>query len=279
MNATRRQQLLLAERRPGLLDVDRLGRTPRSRRCCSTTTTCRAASSNAVSARPQISINADGESAVKATVTNNDIKSAAGAEIILNTLAEPHRHLRREGQQQRHRRRPAGRPRRAGRRRYVHLGLGARRRRQPDGDPQQHRRRTGAGARMELSLNNGNGDADYTVTGNTFSNPERPVVTPLRRCTSSRARPVATRATSASTGEQRHRRHRSQRRARHRARPSHAGSFLRFADFNGTIASALNLRDNLRSKNPLSPALTVETFSARRTATTDTACDLPVGTP
>ena len=47
-------------------------------------------STNAVSGRPQISINADGASVVKATVTNNDVKSAAGAEIILNTLAQPH---------------------------------------------------------------------------------------------------------------------------------------------------------------------------------------------
>ncbi|MEA2138176.1 MAG: hypothetical protein QOG56_1326, partial [Solirubrobacteraceae bacterium] len=44
-------------------------------------------SSNAVSGRPEVSINVDGASTVKATVTNNDIKSAAGAEVILNTLA------------------------------------------------------------------------------------------------------------------------------------------------------------------------------------------------
>ena len=43
-------------------------------------------SANAVPGRPQVSINAGSASTVKATVTNNDIKSAAGAELILNTL-------------------------------------------------------------------------------------------------------------------------------------------------------------------------------------------------
>ena len=55
------------------------------------------------------------------------------------------------------------------------------------------------------------------------------------------------------------------------------GNLLRFADFNDTTVP--DLQTNLRGKNPLSPALTVETFSLGPTATTDTACDLPVGTP
>jgi hypothetical protein len=57
----------------------------------------------------------------------------------------------------------------------------------------------------------------------------------------------------------------------------YTGNLLRFADFNDT--SVPNLQNNLRAKNPASPALTVQTFSFGPTATTDTACDLPVGTP
>jgi hypothetical protein len=44
-------------------------------------------SANAVSGRPQVSINSDSGAVVKATISNNQVKSAAGPEIIVNSGA------------------------------------------------------------------------------------------------------------------------------------------------------------------------------------------------
>jgi hypothetical protein len=60
-------------------------------------------------------------------------------------------------------------------------------------------------------------------------------------------------------------------------------NFLSFADFNATAINppgSPNLRDNLRAKNPLSPALSLEQVGPNGvTNTLVTACGLPVGTP
>jgi len=232
-------------------------------------------SSNAVSGRPQVSINADSASTVKATVTNNKIKSAAGSEVILNTLTS-------------------------------HTGtFDAKVNSNSIGDSQpgaldaladggsaiwgwahgggitrmEIRNNTVAnwgGRGMELSHNEGTGDADYTVTGNVLSAPD---VSPntfegiyiFSGGASGDASDVCVDMENNDIdgiGRQG---------VSDIALDRSTGNLLRFADFNDT--SVPNLQTNLRAKNPASPALTVETFSFGPTATTDTACDLPVGTP
>ncbi|MDX6681437.1 MAG: hypothetical protein QOG94_1476, partial [Solirubrobacteraceae bacterium] len=232
-------------------------------------------SSNAVSGRPQVSINADSASVVKATVTNNKIKSAAGAEVILNTLAN-------------------------------HTGtFDAKVNNNSIGDAQpgvldaladggsaiwgwahgdgvsrmEIRNNTIAnwgGRGMELSHNDGTGDADYTVTGNVLSNPD---------LTSNTFEGIYIFSGGAAGDasdvcvdmENNDMDGIGRQGVSDIALDRFTGNLLRFADFNDT--SVANLQSNLRTKNPLSSALTVETFSFGPTATPDTACDLPVGTP
>ena len=124
-----------------------------------------------MSARPQVSINVDSASIVKATVTNNDIKSAAGAEIILNTLAAHTGTFDAKvigndiGDAQ-----PGSldAPADGGSSiwGWAH-GDGVTRMEIRNNTVQNW-----GGRAMELSHNDGIGDADYTVAGNTFSNPD-----------------------------------------------------------------------------------------------------------
>jgi hypothetical protein len=230
---------------------------------------------NPVSGRPQVSINVDSASIVKATVTNNDIKSGGGAEVILNTGA-------------------------------AHTGtfdakvigndIGDS---QPgsldaladggssiwgwahgDGVSRMEIRNNAVqnwgGRGIELSHNDGTGDADYTVTGNMLSTPDVSANTfegiyILAGGATGDASDVCVDMENNDIdgiGRQG---------IADVALDRFNGNQLRFADFNDT--SVTNLQTNLRGKNALSSALTVETFSFGPTATTDTACDLPVGTP
>ncbi|HEU4867714.1 MAG TPA: Ig-like domain-containing protein, partial [Actinomycetota bacterium] len=232
-------------------------------------------SSNAVSGRPQVSINVDSASIVKATVSNNDIKSGAGAEVILNTLANHTGTFDAEvigndiGDSQ-----PGALDALAdggssiwG---WAH-GDGITR--------MEIRNNTIAnwgGRGMELSLNDGTGDADYTVTGNVLSTPDVSANTfegiyIFSGGASGDASDVCVDMENNDMdgiGRQG---------VSDIALDRFTGNILRFADFNDT--SVPNLQTNLRGKNPLSAALTVETFSFGPTATTDTACDLTIGTP
>jgi len=214
---------------------------------------------------------------VKATISNNQVKSAAGAEIIVNSLASQT---------------AAG-------------SLDARvigntiNDAQPgaldaladggsaiwgwahgDGVSRMEIRNNTVsnwgGRGMELSHNDGTGDADYTVTGNTLSTPDVSANTfegayILSGGAGGDASDVCVDMENNDMdgiGRQG---------VSDIALDRFSGNVLRFADFNDT--SLPNLQTNLRGKNPASPALAVETFSLGPTATTATACDLSVGTP
>ncbi len=234
-------------------------------------------SSNAVSGRPQVSINADSASVVKATISNNQVKSAAGAEIIVNSLA---------GQTA------------AGSLDAKVIGntindaqpgvLDA----LADGGTSIWGWAHGDGATrievrnnivanwggraLELSHNDGNGTADFTATGNVFSTPD---VSPntfegmyiLSGGAGGDASNVCVDLENNDfdgIGRQG---------VSDLAIDRFNGTQLRFADFNDT--SVANLQGNLRGKNPASPVLTVETFSNGPTATAATSCTLTSGTP
>jgi hypothetical protein len=129
---------------------------------------------------------------------------------------------------------------------------------------------------LELSLNDGNGDADYTVTGNTFSNPD------VSANTFEGVYIVSGGAGGDATDvcvdlENNDMDGIGRQGVSDIALDRYGTNLLRFADYNGTTVPALQA--NLRTKNAASPALTVETYSVGPTATAATACTLPVGTP
>ncbi|MCW2738054.1 Ig-like domain-containing protein, partial [Nocardioides sp.] len=236
-------------------------------------------SANAVPGRPQVSINAGGGSTVKVSVTNNDIKSAAGAELILNTIpghtgvfdakvvgndisdAQP----------------GALDPLVDGGTSiwgWAH-GSGATR--------MEIRNNTIAnwgGRALELSHNDGTGTADYTVTGNLFSNPDVGVnvfegvyiVAGGATGDTSNVCVDLENNTGLETAVQ-------------PADPDvpdilmdlWGSAQLRFADVN--VATVAAVQASLLAKNPGSPGLTFDTFSNPPTATPATACTLTVGTP
>ena len=232
-------------------------------------------SSNAVSGRPQVSINADGASIVKATVTNNDIKSAAGSEVILNTLANHTGTFDakvdgndiNDAQPGTLDALADGGSSIWG---WAH-GDGVTRMEIRDNNVANW-----GGRGMELTHNDGTGSADYTVTGNVLSTPD---VSPntfegIYIAAGGAAGDTSNECVDLENndidgiGRQG---------VSDIALDRFTGSQLRFADYNATTVPGL--QTNLRGKNPLSPALTVETFSNDPTATAATACSLPVGTP
>jgi VCBS repeat-containing protein len=234
-------------------------------------------SSNAVSGRPQVSINADSSSVVKATISNNQIKSAAGAEIIVNTLASQTAagsldakvigNTINDAQPGALDALADGGTSIWG---WAH-GDGATRIEVRNNVVANY-----GGRAMELSHNDGNGTADFTVTGNTFSTPD---VTPntfegmyiLSGGAGGDASNVCVDLENNDfdgIGRQG---------VSDIAIDRFSGTQLRFADFNDT--SVPNLQNNLRGKNPASPGLTVETFSNGPTATAATSCTLTSGTP
>jgi hypothetical protein len=237
-------------------------------------------STNAVSNRPQVSINADGASTVKASVTNNDIKSGAGAEIILNTLANHTGTFdaKVNGNDLNDAQPGALDALADGGSAIWGWAHG-------DGVTRMEIRNNNVanwgGRGMELTHNDGTGTADYTVTGNVLSTPD---VSP----NTFEGAYIAAGGASGDTSnvcvdlENNDMDGIGRQGVSDIALDRFTGSQLRFADFNGTAVNpptVPNLRDNLRGKNPLSPALTVETFSNNPTATAATTCNLPVGTP
>jgi hypothetical protein len=234
-------------------------------------------SSNAVSGRPQISINTDSGSVGKVTISNNDIKSAAGAEIIINSLASQTAagsldarvigNTINDAQAGTLDALSDGGTSIWG---WAH-GDGATRI-----EVRNNSVANWGGRALELSHNDGNGTADFTVTGNTFSTPDVSANTfegiyILSGGAGGDASNVCADLENNDfdgIGRQG---------VSDIAIDRFAGTSLRFADFNDT--SVPNLQTNLRSKNAASPALTVETFSNGPTATAATACTLTSGTP
>jgi hypothetical protein len=234
-------------------------------------------SANAVSGRPEISVNTDSASVAKVTISNNHVKSAAGAEIIVNTLA---------GQT------AAGSmdakvigntindaqpgtldaPADGGSSiwGWAH-GDGAMRMEVRNNTVQNW-----GGRAIELSDNDGTGTADYTVTGNSINTPD---ATPntfegmyiLAGGAAGDTSNVCVDLDNNTIGAI------GQQGVSDIALDRFAGSVLRFAGFNDT--SVPNLQAFLRTQNPASPALTVETFSNGPTATSATSCTLTSGTP
>jgi VCBS repeat-containing protein len=233
-------------------------------------------SANAAPGRPQVSINAGGGAVVRASVTNNDIKSASGAEIILNTLAS-------------------------------HTGTFDARvvgndvnDAQPGAlDPQvdsgssiwgwahgsgttrvEIRNNTIAnwgGRALELSHNDGTGDADYTVAGNTFGASD---ATPnvfegvyvfaggLGTDTSDVCVDLENNSGLEQLGNQG---------LPDVAMDRFGSAVLRFADVN--VATVAAVQASLLAKNPGSPGLYFDTYGNPPTATTATTCAQAVGTP
>jgi hypothetical protein len=230
---------------------------------------------NPVAGRPQISINAGGNSTVRASVTNNDVKSAAGSEIILNTLASHTGTFDAKvtgndiGDAQ------PGNPDAltdggTGIHGWAH-GAGVTRM-----EIRNNTVRNWGGRALELSHNDGTGTADYTVTGNVFSDPDASpnifegvyIVAGGAAGDSSNVCVDLENNDLDGIGRQG---------VSDIALDRFGSATLRFADFNDT--SVPNLQTNLRGKNPASTALTVETFSGGPIATTATSCTLTSGTP
>jgi cadherin-like protein/Big-like domain-containing protein/cadherin domain-containing protein/hemolysin type calcium-binding protein len=234
-------------------------------------------SSNAVSGRPQVSINSDSASVVKATISNNQVKSAAGAEIIVNSLASQTAAGSLDAKVMGNTINDAqpgnlDAP--------VDGGTSIWGWAHGDGATRIEVRNNvvanWGGRALELSHNDGNGTADFTVTGNTFSNPDVTANTfeGMYILAGGAAGDTSNVCVDLENndfdgiGRQG---------VSDIALDRFAGVQLRFADFNDT--SVPNLQTNLQGKNPASPALTVETFSNGPTATTASSCTLTSGTP
>jgi VCBS repeat-containing protein len=232
-------------------------------------------SSNAVSGRPEISINADSASVVKATVSNNKVKSAAGAEIILNTLAghtgtfdaKVTGNLINDSQPGTLDALADGGSSIWG---WAH-GDGVTRM-----EIRNNTIQNWGGRALELSLNDGNGSADYTVTGNLIDTPDvtannfEGIYVFAGGVTGDAANVCADLANNNFDGI-------GQNGVSDIVIDRFNGTQLRFAGFNGIDVPGLQA--HLRSANPLSPALTVETFSNGPTATLSSTCAPTVGTP
>ncbi len=236
-------------------------------------------SSNAVSGRPQVSINTDSASVGRFTISNNRIKSAAGAEVIVNTLASQTaagsldakviNNTINDAQPGSLDALADGGSAIWG---WAH-GDGAMRMEVTNNTVQNW-----GGRALELSDNDGNGSADYTVTGNTFNTPDLSVNNfegmyvfaggavgdAANVCVDMKNNDfdaIGQNSTSDLAID----------------RFSNGTAQLRFAGHNGTTVPGL--QTYLRSVNPLSGALTAETYSNGPTATAATACTLTSGTP
>jgi hypothetical protein len=233
-------------------------------------------SANAVPGRPQVSINAGGGSVVRASVTNNDIKSASGAEVILNTLASHTGTFdaRVVGNDINDAQPGALDPQVDGGSSIWGWAHGS-------GTTRMEIRNNlianWGGRALELSHNDGSGDADYTVAGNTFGASD---ATPnvfegiyvfaggLTTDASDVCVDFEDNAGLQQLGNQ--------------GLPDIAmdrffSGVLRFADVNA--ASVAAVQTSLAGKNPTSPALSFDTYGNQPTATTATTCAQAVGTP
>ena len=124
----------------------------------------------------------------------------------------------------------------------------------------------------DRSHNDGTGSADYTVVGNSFSNPDASVnvfegvyvlAGGAAGDTSNVCVDIENNAGLQNTGMQG---------VSDIAMDRFGTASLRFADVNATTVAAVAV--SLNTKNPASTGLTVETFSGGPTATPDTACTL-----
>ncbi len=234
-------------------------------------------SANAVSGRPQVSLNADGGAHVKATISNNHIKSAAGSEVILNTGAASTAGATFDAMVTGNTINDAqpgtldapvdGGSALWG---WAH-GDGATR--------IEFRNNTVAnwgGRGLEVSHNDGTGTADFTVVGNTLSTPDATLNTyeGMYAFAGGAGGDTSNVCVDMKTndfdgiGRQT---------APDLALDRFTGSQLRFAGNNATAVASL--QTYLRSVNPASPTLTVDTYSNPQTATAAGACTLTTGTP
>ncbi|WP_284535056.1 Ig-like domain-containing protein [Nocardioides sp. T2.26MG-1] len=234
-------------------------------------------SPTAVPGRPQLSINTDGGSVGKVTISNNTIKSGAGAEIIVNSGAgqtvSGSLDVKVVGNTINDAQPGALDP-------LTDSGTGIWGWAHGDGATRMEIRdnvvQNTGGRLLELSHNDGTGTADFTVTGNTFSNPDAGinqfegmyVFAGGAAGDTSNVCADLQGNTFAGIG---------QNGVSDLALDRYTGSSLRFAGFNDT--SVASLAAFLRTRNPSSGALTVETFSSGPTATTAPACTLTSGTP
>ncbi|MCF6376699.1 Ig-like domain-containing protein [Nocardioides KLBMP 9356] len=233
-------------------------------------------SPSAVPGRPQVSINAGSGAIVKARVSNNDIKSAAGSELILNTLpghtgtfdatvvgndigdAQP----------------GALDP-------QVDAGVGIWGWAHGSGATRiEVRNNTIAnwgGSALTLSHNEGSGSADYTATGNSFGAADAGpnafegvyvLAGGATGDTSDVCVDLENNVGLQSAGQQG---------LPDVAMDRFGSASLRFADV--VTPSAAAVQSSLASKNPGSPGLTFETYGAEPTGTSATACQLAQGTP
>lgn len=233
-------------------------------------------SANAVPGRPQVSINAGGGSVVRASVTDNDIKSASGAEIILNTLASHTGTFdaRVVGNDINDAQPGALDPQADGGSSIWGWAHGSGTTRMEIRD---NLVANWGGRALELSHNDGSGDADYTVAGNTFGASD---ATPnvfegiyvfaggLTGDTSDVCVDFENNAGLEQLGNQ--------------GLPDIAmdrffSGVLRLADVD--VASVAAAQTSLQAKNPGSPGLSFDTYGNPPTATTATACAQAVGTP
>ena len=238
-------------------------------------------SSNAVSGRPEISINTDSGSVGKVTISNNHIKSAAGSEIIINSLAGQTAagsldakvigNTINDAQ--------SGSPDAladagVGIFGWAH-GDGATRIEVTNNTVQNW----GINA-LQLGHNDGNGSADFTVSGNTFSTPDTGPNhfegmyvyaggaggDQSNVCVDMKNNDLDGIAGGGVGFKD--------------LAIDHfdvATSQLRFIGNNTT--SVPSLESALRGRNSASPALTVESYSGGPTATAAASCNPTVGTP
>jgi hypothetical protein len=233
-------------------------------------------SATAAPGRPQVSINAGSGSVVKASVTNNDIKSATGSEVILNTLAS-------------------------------HTGtFDARVTGNDIGDAQPGAldapADAGAGiagwangngvTRMEIRNNtianwgyqgmalshvDGNGTADYTVSGNVFGTPDSGPNTFEGIYINAGALATDSGNVCVDLEDNTGLHTAGQQGVPDVAMDRFGSAQLRFADVNAATVAAVQA--SLLAKNPGSPGLSFDTYGNLPTATTATGCSLTVGTP
>ena len=233
---------------------------------------------NPVSARPQISINSGANNAVvKARITNNHIKPAAGSEIILNTLATCTAASSFDAVVDNNTINDAqpGSLDALGDSGSSIFGWA-----HGDGPTRitisNNLVQNWGNRALELGHNDGNGTADYTVTGNTFNTPD----TGPNHFEGMYAYSggVAGDASNVCIDMKNNDFDAiGQNGVSDLALDRFATSQLRFAGHNTAVVASL--RTYLRSVNASSPALTVETFSNPQTATSASTCAQPVFPP
>ncbi len=235
----------------------------------------------AISGRSNIAVNADGSSDVQATITDNDIETAANHEIVLNTLASSTSAARFDalvsgndiGEAQ-----PGSPDPLADGGSSIYgwqHGQGIARI-----EIRNNTAQNWGGRAMELGHNDGTGTADYTVANNAFSNPDTPANSgsaPFEAmyiysggATGDASNVCVDMDNNDFDGIGRNG-------VEDLGFDRFGSTTLRFAGVNSTALA--DLENQLRTANPLSPALTVAQFGFAYTATSSPTCALAQGTP